>query len=300
MSDFSPSLSPVLITGGCGFIGYHLVKHLLALDSSCQIHVLDVNTSRNLFPSVIYHTCDISSAEAVAKVMRDAQPRVIFHIASPDSTVIVPSLFEKVNVGGTHNLLSSATQLGTVQALVYTSTSSVIHDNLTDLLSADETILILRPPVQKRVYTLTKATAEEDVLAANRKEGNNSMLTVSLRPATAFGEKDTVCMGKMLSVAKNGKARFQMGNGKNIYDFIYVGNLADAHILAAQALVKAYGSPPPPSAQRVDGENFNITNNEPVLFWKFTRKLAATAGYPVKKEEIIVIPTIVGLIMGWI
>ena len=300
MSESSPSLSPVLITGGCGFIGSHLIEHLLALDPSCQIHVLDINTERNRYPSVTYHTCDISSAKAVAQVMRDAQPRAIFHVASPDSMVIIPSLFEKVNVDGTRNLLSSATQVGTVQALVFTSTSSVIHDNLTDLLNADETLPILRPPVQKRVYTLTKATAEEDILAANRKEGNKSMLTVSLRPATAFGEKDTVCMGKMLSVAKKGKAKFQMGGGRNVYDFVYVGNLADAHILAAQALVKAYDKPPPPAAQRIDGENFNITNNEPILFWEFTRKLAATAGYPVKKEEIVVIPTIVGLIMGWI
>lgn len=49
-SNGNPSLSPVLITGGCGFIGYHLVKRLLEEDPACSIHVLDINTSRNRIP----------------------------------------------------------------------------------------------------------------------------------------------------------------------------------------------------------------------------------------------------------
>lgn len=294
-----PSLSPVLITGGCGFIGRHLVQHLLDADPSGQIHVLDIDISRNRFPLVTYHKCDISSSEAVDNAIQEARPRTIFHIACPDSMVILPELFEKVNVGGTRNILSSAAKLGTVHALVFTSTSSVIHDNVTDLIDADETLPVLRPPVQKRVYTLTKVTAEEEILSANRKAGNGSMLTVSMRPCTAIGEADTVCLGKMIPRAEEGKMRFQMGNSKNVYDFIYIGNLVDAHILAAQALVKAYGKPPPPAHQRVDGENINVTNDERVLFWDFTRKVAAAAGHPVRKEEIVVIPTWVGLFMAF-
>lgn len=300
MTVSSPKPSSVLVTGGCGFIGCNLVRHLLEDDPASLIHVLDINTTRNRFPSVTYHSCDISSVEGVDKIVQEVKPNVIFHIACPDSMIVLPKLFEKVNVGGTRNILSSAIKLGTVKALVFTSSSSVIHNNLTDLVDADETLPILRPPAQKRVYTLTKATAEEEVIAANRKGGDRSMLTVSLRPCTAIGEADTVCLGKMIPIAEQGKTKFQMGNGKNIYDFVYVGNLVDAHILAAQALVRAYGKPPPPVHQRVDGENINITNDERVLFWEFTRKVAAEAGHPTKKDDIIVIPLWVGLIMGWI
>lgn len=300
MVKSSTSLSPVLITGGCGFIGHHLVQHLLEYDPAIQIHVLDIDTKRNRVPSVTYHLCDISSASAVDLVMQEAKPRVIFHIACPDSMVILPKLFERVNVDGTLNILSSASNLGTVQALVFTSSSSVIHDNVSDLIDADENLPILRPPYQKRIYTLTKATAEEAVIAANRQSGDTSMLTCSLRPCTAIGEADTICLSKMIAVAEQGKAKFQMGNGRNVYDFVYVGNLADAHILAAQRLVDAYGKPPAPPDQRVDGENINITNDEPVLFWEFTRKVAAEAGHPVKRENIVVIPAWFGLIMAWI
>ena len=294
----SPSLSPVLITGGCGFIGSHLIEHLHAINPSCEIHVIDNYTSRTFLPSVKYYMYDVSAADAVDLVMLEAKPRTIFHIACPDSMVVDPELFERVNVGGTRNLLASAAKVGTVQAFVFTSTSSVIHDNVSDLIDADETLPILRPPFQKRIYTLTKATAEEEIIAANRKDGDRSMLTVSLRPCTAIGERDTICLGKMISRAEEGKMKFQMGNGKNIYDFMYVGNLVDAHILAARALVKAYGKPPPPAEQRVDGENINITNDERVLFWDFARNVSAAAGHPVKEEEIIVIPAWVGLYMA--
>jgi len=159
---------------------------------------------------------------------------------------------------------------------------------------------VLRPPVQKRSYTLTKATAEADILAANRAAGDASMLTVSMRPATAFGEDDDTCLGKMVAVAQQGKTRFQMGDGKNVFDFIYIDNLVEAHVLAARALVAAYGKPPPPPDRRVHGKCFNVTNDEPVLFWEFSRKISAAAGRPVQPEDIVVIPVWVGLVIGWL
>jgi sterol-4alpha-carboxylate 3-dehydrogenase (decarboxylating) len=298
----SQSLSPVLVTGGCGFIGFHIVQHLLSQEADCQVHVLDINTTRNRVPNpnVHYHNCDIASTTSVHSVLQEAQPRTIFHLACPDSMIINPQLFTDVNIHGTDNLLSSARQAGTVQALVLTSTSSVIHDNVSDLLDADEAQPILQPPAQKRIYTLTKAAAEEAVLTANRAHGNASMLTCSLRPAIAIGEADTICLGKMIAVAEQGKTRFQMGNGRNVYDFAYVGNVAEAHILAARRLLSAYGKPPPPPAERVDGEYFHITNDERVLFWDFTRQIAAEAGHPVKREEIVVIPLWIGLLMAHI
>ncbi|KAI0839434.1 NAD(P)-binding protein [Hypoxylon sp. FL0890] len=300
MASSAASLSPVVITGGCGFIGFHLASGLLERDSECQIHVIDINTSRNRLPGITYHTCDISSAPEVEAVFAEAKPKVIFHVACPDSTVQQPAVFQRVNVNGARNLLASARNVKTVQAFVNTSTSSVIHDNLTDLFDADENLPVLQYPAQKRVYTLTKAEAEAEILAANRENGDSSMLTVSLRPATAFGPRDTICMGKIVANAKQGKAKFQMGPGDNLYDFVYISNLVDLHILAAEALVRAYGKPPPPSDMRVDGESFNVTNDEPVKFWEFQRAIAASVGLPVKEDEIRVIPVWVALTMATI
>ncbi|KAI0018741.1 C-3 sterol dehydrogenase/C-4 decarboxylase family protein [Xylariomycetidae sp. FL0641] len=266
------SLSPVVVTGGCGFIGFHLVTGLLECEPDCQIHVIDVNTERNRVPGVTYDRCDIASATEVEAVVSTARPRTLFHLACPDTSVHQSTVYRRVNVDGTRNLLTAARNVGTVRALVNCSTSSVILDNRSDLIEGDETFPVLTYPAQKRVYALTKAEAEAEILRANRAGGDSSMLTLSLWPATAFGERDTVFMSKMVAACRAGRGRMQTGPGKNKYDFIYISNLVDAHILAAQALTRAYGEPPPSSDMRVDGQCFVITNNERVLFWDFAVK----------------------------
>lgn len=64
----------------------------------------------------------------------------------------------------------------------------------------------------------------------------------------------------------------------------------DAHLLAAHALVNAYGEAAPPLERQVDGQAFIITNNEPVLFWDFQRAISASVGMPVNREEIKIVP----------
>ncbi|KAF4631662.1 hypothetical protein G7Y89_g6465 [Cudoniella acicularis] len=296
-------MGPVLVTGGCGFIGSHLVDEILASDPTCQVHVVDINTTRNRLhdPRVTYHTGDIANLSDVEAAMFAARPRTIFHVACPDSMVTLDvSVFQKVNIDGARNLLKIAEKVGTVQAFVNTSTSSVIHDNISDLIDADENLPVLQYPAQKRVYTLTKAEAEAEILAANRKHGDSSMLAVSMRPATAFGERDTICMGKIVSTCRQGKGRFQIGSGNNQYDFIYIGNLVDAHLLAAYALLRAYGKPAPPKETRVDGEAFNVTNDERILFWEFHRCISASVGLPIKQEDIKIVPKWLALFMAMI
>ncbi|KAG6365122.1 hypothetical protein INS49_006729 [Diaporthe citri] len=288
-SRTSKTLSPIIITGGCGFVGSHLVEALLKEDASYEIHVIDIHTERNRFPGVTYHSCDIASPNEVDAVFSEAKPRTVFHTACPDFLVLNPSRFQSVNVGGTQNLLVSAKKINTVQAFIYTSSSSVIHDNISNLIDADDTLPVLQYPAQKRVYTLTKARAEAEVLAANR-ENDSSMLTASIRPVTAFGERDFGCMGKIVAQCRAGRGNVQIGSGDNLYDFTYITNLADAHILAAHALVEAHGKAPLPPEMRVDGETFIITNDEPMLFWEFQRAVAASVDLPIRREQIRVIP----------
>lgn len=138
-------------------------------------------------------------------MFEQAKPRTIFHVAYPDSTVQQPDVFRRVNIGGAKNILSAAQKVGTVRALVNTSTSSVIHDNISDLIDADDLLPILKYPAQKRVYTLTKAKAEADLIAANLSGGNLSMLVVSLCPATAFGECNTICIGNIVATYRADK-----------------------------------------------------------------------------------------------
>lgn len=298
MSSHNASdLSPVIITGGCGFVGFHLAAGLLAENPKCQVHVIDLHTEKNRVPGVNYHNCDITSSADVESIFVKVKPQTVFHVASPDPIFLNPARFRSVNVDGTKNLLAAAKKT-TVKAFVYTSTSSAIHDNVSELVNADESMPVLRYPVQKRVYTLTKVEAEDEVFAANRQNGNSSMLTASIRPATVFGARDFGFMGKIIANARAGKARNQIGAGKNLYDVTYVSNLVDAHLLAAHALVDAYGKAPPAQEIRADGEAFIITNDEPILFWEFQRAIAASVGIPIKQEDIRIVPYWVAMLVA--
>ncbi|KAG8163219.1 hypothetical protein KVR01_006516 [Diaporthe batatas] len=302
MADYTKkiSLSPAIVTGGCGFLGSHLVEQLLK-DPECQVHILDIETDRNRLPGATYHICDITSVDDVKSAFLEIKPKVVFHVVSPDPLSHDHVRFQRVNVDGTHNLLLAARAAHT-QAFVYTSTSSVVHNHVDNMLDADETLPVLRYPAQTNVYTLTKVAAEDKVREANRENGDESLLTAILRPASTFGERDYLNFWSIVTKARAGRANVQIGDGKNLFSYTYVGNLVDAHILAAEALVRAYAKPPPSPEWRVDGEAFFITNDEDHdwHFWDYQRAAAAAVGYPVKKEDIKVIPLTLALVMGFV
>jgi hypothetical protein len=88
----------VLVTGGCGFIGHHIVSKLLDSEPTCQLSVLDADVDRNQFPGVAYYKCDISSKDQVQHALQKVKPQVIFHTECPTSSPDIPSLFEKIIV----------------------------------------------------------------------------------------------------------------------------------------------------------------------------------------------------------
>ena len=117
---------------------------------------LDVNTSSHTIPGVEDHTIGISDEPAMRALLSSLAhpPRVIFHIAWPPPLARNHDAFYRMNVDGTRLLLSLAQGLGTVKAFVYCSSSSVIHDNISDLVDADETLPVLKPPrAEARLHT---------------------------------------------------------------------------------------------------------------------------------------------------
>lgn len=295
----SRSLGSVLITGGCGFVGHHLVSQLLE-SYDARISVLDLRTDRNRFPGVSYHNGDITSETAVYKILEEVRPDVIIHTASPvpfDDSAPNNELYRRVNVDGTRNLLDVAARVGCVKAFVYTSSASVVHDTVSDLVNADESWPVLQAPQQREYYSETKAWAEELVLAANRKHGD--MLTVAIRPAGVFGEADRQMIPNMLRAYHKGQTGFQLGKNENLFDFTYVGNVVHGHILAAAALLDAHGqSPRSGDHEKVDGEAFFITNGTPVYFWDFARMVWKAAGDKTEPSQVWVIEKRFGLALA--
>ena len=169
-----------------------------------------------------------------------------------------PALFHKVNVDGTKAVIAAAVETG-VRKLVFTSSAGVIF-NGADIVDGDERLPF--PEVPLDAYNDTKAKAEKAVLEANGKGG---LLTVALRPAGIFGfafyfsflvicsyvlsPGDRQAMTGLYQVYERGQTNFQIGDNTNLFDWTYVGNVAHAHILAADKLE----TPPPAPALSILG-----------------------------------------------
>ena len=296
------SLGSVLVVGGCGFLGYHIVSQLLE-NHSAQVSVLDLRTTKNRLPSVNYYDGDITSEADVRLTLEKTKPTIIIHTASPpgadNTTKALRALYKKVNIDGTRNLVERAGEAGCVKAFIYTSSASIIHDTVSDLINADERWPILRAPKQREYYSETKGIAECIVLAANRQYGN--MLTVALRPATIFGEGDTAITPNMLKAYEKGQTKFQLGSNENLFDFTYVGNVTHAHILAAVALMNTHALKTQPlDHEKVDGEAFFITNDEPMYFWDFARTVWSAAGDKTQPSQVWVIGKAFGMVIVWL
>lgn len=183
-------LGTVLVIGGCGFVGSHIVDQLLNFPTEtdpsaalpkpqddprfdyprlsdrypkykAKVAVVDLRTTNNRLPGAEYHDGDITSVESMLAVFRAVQPDVVIHTASPSMLDGNKALLHKVNVDGTRTLLEVAGGAhgdwgGKCKAFVYTSSSSVVHDTQSDLINVNEEWPYVRGKLQQEYYSETK------------------------------------------------------------------------------------------------------------------------------------------------
>ncbi|KAH8800921.1 hypothetical protein F5884DRAFT_809405 [Xylogone sp. PMI_703] len=287
----------ILVTGGTGFLGSHLIRVLRGRYSSSLIYSLDIHQPVNeRYDGVEYHTVDITDFDKVWRLVEQVKPAIVFHVASALIWMQDKAAIFKINVGGTQNLLEVCQDTG-VRVFIYTSSSSVVSDNVSDLAGADETWPYVEGRHQSSVYTESKIHAEKLVLAANDR---TKMLTSIIRPCGVFGPYDGQTFAGLVTSYKKGATRLQFGNNKNLYDFTYVDNCVEGHLLAGSKLLQsAQTGLFPPEQRKVDAEAFVITNDEPLLFYDFTRKIYRLLGANMD-EKPIVIPRFLALFLATI
>jgi sterol-4alpha-carboxylate 3-dehydrogenase (decarboxylating) len=304
VSQKKPELGSVMVIGGCGFLGHHVVR-LLLRDYTCSaVSVVDLRCTRNRRPDsdgVAYYEADITDASKLETVFADAKPDVVIHTASPaaqSNDSVSHALFKKVNVDGTAAVIKACQTTG-VRALVYTSSASVMSDNRSDLINADERWPMVRGKDQSEYYSETKAAAEELVIAANRAAESPKLLTCAIRPSGIMGEGDTMVLYHLINIYHQGRHNVQVGDNDNLFDFTYVENVAHGHLLAARALLlTAASNTVPLDHERVDGEAFLVTNDSPVYFWDFARAVWAAAGSPHGTDHVWVLSRGLGMVLG--
>ncbi len=161
MASIPPQNKPLgnfLVIGGCGFLGHHIVD-LIHDSYDANISVVDLHTTRNRHPDsdgITYYNGDITSISSLLAVFEKSKPDVVIHTASPTLLGGSREMYKKVNVDGTKCVIEACQKSG-VKALVYTSSASIIHDNTSDLINADERWPIIPPSAQTEYYSQTKA-----------------------------------------------------------------------------------------------------------------------------------------------
>jgi UDP-glucose 4-epimerase len=228
-----------LVTGGAGFIGSHIVEHLLR--ESSRVRVLDnfsTGKRANLeFPPEVLQAGSLELVEGDlrdrAVVERAADGiEVIFHqaaLASVQRSILEPTEVNRVNVGGTLHVLEAARQAG-VRRVVFAGSSSV-YGNAADLPKHEE-----QRPVPLSPYAVSKLAGEEYMRVFHQVYG---LETVTLRYFNVFGPRQTAdseyaaVIPIFLSRLRRGERPIIYGDGEQSRDFTFVGDVVGANLKAA-------------------------------------------------------------------
>ena len=226
----------ILVTGGGGFIGSHLVRALLARGD--QVRVIDNFSTGNranlggLEDDVEVIEGELRSYERVHNAMRGVE--LVFHqgaLPSVPRSVQDPLTTSAVNVEGTLNVLLAARDEG-VGRVVFASSSSVYGRQ--DSLPLVETA---RPdPISP--YGVAKLAAERYCVSFSRVY---PLETVALRYFNVFGPRQdprseyAAVVPRFLTEIAAGRPAPVYGDGEQRRDFTYVANVVEANLLAGEA-----------------------------------------------------------------
>ena len=222
-----------VVTGGCGFIGSHLVDYLV--DLGHEVAVLDDLSSsegRPINPGASLVEGSVTNLELVTSATEGAD--CVFHTAAwarVPRSIDDPVGTHEVNVNGTLNVLQAARENGLCR-VVYSSSSSVYGDQKTHLLREDMTPNPLSP------YALHKLIGEQYGSMFARLFG---MRVVSLRYFNVYGPGQTaggayaLVVPHFLKLRSEGRPLTIYGDGTQTRSYTHVSDVVRANLLAATA-----------------------------------------------------------------
>ena len=221
----------VLVTGGAGFIGSHVVDRLVAAGHTVSV-VDDLSTGRaeNVNPRATLHQCDIRKPE-LPRVVAETRPDAVVHLAAQAAvprSVEDPMFDASVNVLGTINLLDACRHAGT-RRVVYVSTGGAAYGD-TDVLPTPEE----HPTRATSPYGVSKVAAERYLECF---AGLTSMTELTLRLANVYGPRQRPDgeAGVVAIFARRlltGQRCTIYGDGEQTRDYVYVADVAEAAELA--------------------------------------------------------------------
>ena len=221
----------ILVTGGAGFIGSHIVDRLIDLGHSVVV-IDNLSTGNKDFinPKAKFYEADITDPK-INKIFEKEKPEVVSHQAAQidiRKSVNEPVFDAKVNILGSLNIIQNCIKHD-VKKILFASTGGAIYGEPDSLPVTEDTKLLPVSP-----YSVAKLTVENYLYAINR---YSKIDYTVLRYANVYGPRQNplgeagVCSifaGKM----KNNEKCILYGYGEPVRDYVYVGDVVEANVLA--------------------------------------------------------------------
>lgn len=224
----------VLVTGGAGFIGSHLVDALLARgDDVTVIDDLSAGKLARLPDASLLTPLNIIDGGTLTEIVAKAEPEIVFHLAAQIDvrrSVEDPAHDAQINVLGTINVLSAAQSAGA--RVIMASTGGAIYGREAPVPTPESYV-----PRPEAPYGTGKYCGEQYIGLFNRLHGARH---AALRLANVYGPRqDPGGEGGVVSIFAGRVHREEpvtvFGDGEQTRDFVYVGDVARAFLAAAES-----------------------------------------------------------------
>ena len=220
----------VLVTGGSGFIGSHVVDKLRDKGVGVRVFDMIIPTHRD---DVEFYQGSLLDYDAVRMAMMGVD--AVFHLAAvADVSEVVedPHFAESINVRGTINILEAARKNGEIRRIILGSTTWVYSDTKQELITEETP---LSPP--SHLYTATKMAAEYYCKSYENMYGLN---TTILRYGIPYGirARDGAVIPIFVSKALKGEPITITGDGSQYRKFVYIEDLAEGNVLALKKVAE--------------------------------------------------------------
>jgi len=255
----------IIITGGTGFLGRHLVWRLASMGNELVFtgrnrheaeHIISATVNASAVRFVRIEHGDSSAAAELAACSTDAQ--AIIHCAGLASPWGAHEAYHHANVASTEEVLA-ACRINRISRLVHISSPSVYFTYSDHIGIHEDTPL----PPGVNEYARSKLRAEQMVLEATFPH------SVILRPRAIFGPWDNALLPRLLRLLRYGRIPLLRG-GRALLDMSYVDNVVDAVLLSLEH-----------PAGRLPNV-FNISNGEPIAATDLFARLAASFDIPIE------------------